>query len=123
MVLPLSNFVYEMLAARRAIGKTRYVFPSTSRSGHIEEPKYPLGIVARACGVRVSTHDLRRTFITVAESCDVGGYALKVLINHSIAGEITGGYIQMTPERLREPVERITAKMLALCGSSINKAF
>jgi integrase len=119
LTLPLSDFVYEMLAARRAIGKTTFVFPSIGRSGHIEEPKSFLAAIAAACGVRVSVHDLRRTFITIAESCDVGGYVLKVLVNHSMGSDVTSGYIQLTPERLREPVQKIATKMLVLCGVNI----
>ena len=114
--LPLSDFVYEMLTARRALGKMEFVFPSVGRSGHIEEPKSFLAAVARECGVDVSAHDLRRTFITVAESCDIGGYVLKALVNHSTRSDVTAGYIQLTPERLREPVQEIADRMKALCG-------
>jgi integrase len=115
--LPLSDVVYSMLKARRSLGKTAYVFPSSSRSGHVEEPKYPLALVAETCGIHVSAHDLRRTFITVAESCGVDGYALKALVNHSLGNDITGGYVQMSPDRLREPVQRVTDKLKVLCTS------
>ena len=85
LTLPLSNPVFDMLAARRALGRTAYVFPSASRSGHIEDPKSFFAAVARESGVRVSAHDLRRVYATLAESCDVGGYVLKALLNHSTA--------------------------------------
>jgi integrase len=114
--LPMVDVVRDMLVARRALGKETFVFPANSRAGHIVEPKFPLDLVAKATGVRVSVHDLRRTFITAAESADISPIALKALVNHSLGGDVTSGYIQMTAERLRDPAQRVADKMKALCG-------
>ena len=65
--LPMSDVVHDLLMARRAIGNAQFVFPSNSKSGHIEEPKFAFAAVAEATGIDVSPHDLRRTYITVAE--------------------------------------------------------
>ncbi len=116
LILPMSDVVHGLLVARRAIGRTEYVFPSKGRTGHIAEPKFPLRLVAAATGIRVSVHDLRRGYITIAESLDVGGYTLKMLVNHSIARDITGGYIMPSPERLRAPVQKIADRLKVLCG-------
>jgi integrase len=113
--LPMSTFVRDLLVARRAIGRDKCVFPSNAESGHIEEPKFPLAMVAAKTRVRVSVHDLRRTFITVAESTDMMPWALKALVNHSIGSGVTEGYIQMTTERLREPAQRVCDKLIELC--------
>lgn len=114
--LPMTDFIHDLLVARRAIGNAAWVFPSVSRSGHIEEPKFPLEQIAEATGIRVSAHDLRRTFITVAKSTDVSAIALKALVNHSLGQDVTEGYIQITAERLREPAQRVTDKLKELCG-------
>jgi integrase len=114
--LPLTDFVLDMLVARRALGKTDWVFPANSESGHVEEPKFWLGRVAAACGKRVSPHDLRRTFVTVAESCNISVIALRALVNHSLGRDVTSGYVQMTAERLREPAQLVTDRMKKLCG-------
>lgn len=114
--LPMTDFIRDMLVARRAIGNATWVFPSVSRSGHIEEPKFPLEQIAEATGIRVSAHDLRRTYITVAELTDISAIALKALVNHSLGQDVTEGYIQITAERLREPAQRVTDKMKELCG-------
>jgi integrase len=114
--LPLSDLVCEMLKARREVGGTTYVFPARGAKGYIAEPKFPLKQVAAACGVAITCHDLRRTFITVAESCGIDGFALKALVNHSLGSDVTGGYVQMSPERLREPMQKVTDKMKRLCG-------
>ena len=66
--LPMSDFVCDLLVARRALGSAAgWVFPAPSKSGHIEEPKFHLRQVHAACGIEVSCHDLRRTFVTVAD--------------------------------------------------------
>ena len=112
--LPMSDFVRDMLVARRALGKGAFVFPSAR--GHISSPSHPLDFVAETTGIRVSAHDLRRTFITVAESADISPMALKALVNHSLGNDVTAGYVQMTVERLREPVARVADKLKTLCG-------
>jgi integrase len=76
--LPLSDYVYDLLVARRAIGNAGgYVFPGRSAGRHIITTSAPLRAVAKACGVTVAAHDLRRTFITVAESVDISPMALR----------------------------------------------
>jgi integrase len=116
--LPMSDLVHDLLVARRSVGRdaSGFVFPANSESGHIEEPKFPLGLVAEATGIHVSAHDLRRTFITIAESADISPLALKALVNHAVGGDVTSGYVMMTAERLREPAQRIADRMTELCG-------
>jgi len=114
--LPMCDVIYDMLAARRAIGNTTFVFPANSKSGHIEEPKFALAEVEEACGVKISVHDLRRTFTTVAESANIPVIALKALVNHSLGNGVTEGYINMSVERLREPAQRVADKLKMLCG-------
>jgi integrase len=114
--LPMSDFVRDLLVARRALGNANFVFPGPGKAGHIVDAQFPLSMVAAACGIRVSAHDLRRTFITVAESCDISPLALKALVNHSIGSGTTEGYVQISVQRLREPTTRIADKLKALCG-------
>ncbi|HEY1474033.1 MAG TPA: tyrosine-type recombinase/integrase [Pseudolabrys sp.] len=114
--LPMTDFVRDMLVARRAIGVAAFVFPAPGKAGHIVDPSFSLGMVAKASGIKVSAHDLRRTFMTVAESADISPLALKALVNHTLGGGVTEGYVQMTVERLREPAQRVCDKLKALCG-------
>jgi integrase len=114
--LPMTDVVRDLLVARRALGRERFVFPSVGKTGHITEPKNPLQEVARATGIRVSAHDLRRTFVTVAESCDISPLALKGLVNHTLGGDVTAGYVQMNVERLCEPAQKVGDRLKQLCG-------
>jgi len=83
--LPMTDVVHDMLVARRAIGNTgEHVFFAAGKTGHIMETKYLFDRVAKASGIRISAHDLRRTYLTVAESCDISPIALRALVNHSL---------------------------------------
>jgi len=114
--LPMPSFVRDLLVARRSLGDSHWVFPA-GRAGHIGDPTPHFKAVAATCGVRVSAHDLRRTFITVAESCDFSEWVVKALVNHTLGrSDVTGGYIQMTPERLRKPMQKVCDRLLELIG-------
>lgn len=70
LTLPMSDLVSDLLVARRSIGKAEFIFPANSKSGHVEEPGHAFDEIATATGIEVSAHDLRRTFLTLAESLD-----------------------------------------------------
>lgn len=112
--LPMSDFIRDLFVARRALGDATFVFPGPA--GHITDASFPLNAVAETTGIKVSAHDLRRTFITVAESADISPLALKALVNHSMGSDVTAGYVQMTVERLRVPAQRVCDKLKELCG-------
>lgn len=115
--LPMTDFVRDLLVARRGLGDDGpFVFGADSRSRHIEEPKFPLQRVAEASGITVSAHDLRRTYVTIAENSDISPLALKALINHSLGKDVTSGYVQMTVDRLRAPAQRVCNRLKELCG-------
>jgi integrase len=113
--LPMASVVRSLLVSRRALGNATFVFPANSRSGHIEEPKWALSQVAAICGIHISVHDLRRTFITAAEGADISPYALKALVNHAVGGGVTGGYVIMGSERLREAAQKVCDRLQLLC--------
>jgi len=113
--LPMSDLVHDLLVARRAIGDTKFAFPANASAGHVSDTNSPIRLIEATCGIRISAHDLRRTFVTVAEACDVSGIALKALINHA-STDVTSGYVILNIDRLREPVQRIADRLKTLCG-------
>lgn len=111
--LPLGNYLFELLARREKIADITYVFEGLDSC-----IRYGLARVEKETGIRVTPHDLRRTFSTIAESLDIPAYALKALLNHKTTGDVTAGYIQMTPDRLRAPMQKIEDFILTEAGLS-----
>jgi integrase len=115
--LPMSDVVHDLLVARRALGNSGHVFPGKSEGRYIIGTTAPLRAVAKATGVQVSAHDLRRTYATVAEDADVSWLAMKALLNHSIKGDVTAKhYPQLKENRFREQVQKVADRMKSLCG-------
>jgi integrase len=113
--LPLSEFLYGLFVTRRdSDPEGEWVFPGRGESGHMVETKKFYARVTKTSGIRFTLHDLRRTFVTIAESLDIPHYALKRLLNHRADSDVTGGYIVIDVERLRGPVERIAKRILEL---------
>lgn len=109
--LPMSDFVYGLLRLRYLSRKeSRYVFPGK----YPNTPISPTTCITRIDGVSGFTfHDLRRTFLTIAESLDFQPYLLKRLANHKLsASEITFRYVIRDVDRLREPMQRISDRIL-----------
>jgi integrase len=101
-------------AAGKARPKWHFVFEGPR--GRLSNLRYALDSVTKASGVDFCIHDLRRTFATAADALDVPAYALKALLNHKSAGDVTRGYVQVTVERLREPMQKITDYFLSAGG-------
>lgn len=116
--LPLSDFVIELLKERQALSVNAFVFPDRDGRGHLIEPKRQMTQVIEQSGVPFKVHDLRRTFITVAESLDISPYTLKRLVNHRVSDDVTDGYIISDVERLRQPMHRVSEFLVAATTTS-----
>lgn len=114
--LPLSDFLYDLLQQRKNNAANDYVFQRSDGQGHITEQRKQMAKVIKESGVTFTIHDLRRTFITVAESLDISAYAVKRLVNHKMNNDITAGYIVTDVERLRDPMQKITDYILKCAG-------
>ncbi len=116
---PLSHALHTILSRRSTLCKQQghqYVFPSPLKANtHLVEPKYTINKIKKASGVNFTLHDLRRTFMTIAESLDISTIALKRLVNHRVDyNDVTSGYVIHDVERLREPMQRITDFILEI---------
>jgi integrase len=115
LILPVSDYLFNLLWERKeCAGASPWVFPGKGPAGHIVEPKKFSQRVTSASGVTFTLHDLRRTYITIAESLDIPHYALKRLLNHRSSADVTGGYIIINVDRLRGPVGLISERILKL---------
>ena len=115
-LLPLSDYLQDLLAARykQAEDEVVYVFPGEKDNPYLIEPRSVVKKIADLSGVPFTIHDLRRTFITVAESLDIPAYALKRLLNHKMTNDVTAGYIITDVERLRKPMQKVTDFLLSV---------
>ena len=115
--LPLTPFLLEILERRKS--NSLYIFQGSKPNFKgltldtpFNEPKNQIKRIRKISGVYFNLHDLRRTFITVAESLDINAYALKKLLNHKDQRDVTSGYIIIDMERLRKPMNKITNYIL-----------
>ena len=115
--LPMSDFVFGLLVARRNLGNAGYVFPGHRTNQHISDNIKMFAAIEKATGIKVSAHDLRRTFATVAGNTEISPFALKALLNHSVGNDVTAGYIVAMPE-LRAAAQKVCDRMKMLCSIS-----
>ena len=114
--LPLTDYLFDLLAVRKSKAVNQYVFPNEFGTGMLNDPKKQIKKVVDDSGVSFTTHDLRRSFITIAESLDISAYSLKRLLNHKMTNDVTAGYIITDVERLRAPMQKITDYILKCIG-------
>ena len=111
VILPLSDYLVDLIKTTKQ-SKGR-VFPHGASSDYWRDQ-----IIQRS-GVSFSRHDLRRTFLTIGESLDIGLLTLKRLANHKTQEhDVTSGYIIATEDRLRVATNRISDFCLSISGDS-----
>src|SRR3981189_1329674 len=100
-----------MLYSLPSSGKSDWVFPSTSASGHIVEPAKSWQRIRKRAGVPdVRIHDLRHT---LASWLVGAGYSLPLIgraLNHSQIAT-TERYAHLALDPVREALERTAALM------------
>lgn len=115
--LPLSKYSYGLLKSLQKIAVNEWVFPSfTSKSGHLMEPKKVIQDINQKTKMNIRTHDLRRTFASIANSLLIPSYTLKRLVNHSTGSDVTAIYAIPSLDELREPMEMIAQALMKKCG-------
>jgi integrase len=82
--MPLSTQAVQLLEQRPRTKGSNFVFASPcSESGHIEDPRVLMDKVSDVAGLRLTPHDLRRTFTTFGVTeCGVDLYKIELLTNH-----------------------------------------
>lgn len=113
LTLPITPYA-EMLFSHLEVYKTnQWVFPSKSKkSEQIKAPKKSMMLLNQLSGTNVTPHDLRRTFVSIANSVNISPYTLKRLINHSMRNDVTSIYISDETSDLMSPLETIQRTIL-----------
>ena len=111
--LPLTNHLYKILLRRwQQREDDTWVFPGRGAEGHITDVSTTVQKVIKDSGVSFTLHDLRRTFVTIADGLGLGSYTIKKLVNHKDSADVTAGYFVADVERLRQPMEEISLFIL-----------
>ncbi len=111
LTLPMSKPLLEIFRRRQAVaGKNEYVFSVESFDRPLADPRNELEQARTLSGVSFTYHDLRRSFASIAEA-EVSAYQLKRMLNHSMGGDVTAGYIISDVESLRIGMERVARKI------------
>ena len=110
VVLPLSDFSLILLRRRVATlrEEERYLFHNPYDDKPLNNVKKAISWIKDQTGLEFCLHDLRRTFVTIAEHLDISAYTIKMLVNHHLpSNDVTAGYIVMKPERIRAAIQQI----------------
>jgi integrase len=104
--LPLPGCLVAALKQRRQ--KSGLVFP-------VDDVRTEREQIGEQIGLPFSRHDLRRTFLTIAEGIDVSWLSVKRLSNHKAQeSDVTAGYVIPNLERLRKASKKIEAEIFRL---------
>lgn len=119
--LPMSEPLLEIFNRRKAAaGKNEYVFSVEGFDRPLADPRNELKRARELGSVGFSYHDLRRSFASIAEA-EVSAYQLKRMLNHSMGGDVTAGYIVSDAESLRDCMERVARKILNFAEGKTGK--
>jgi integrase len=105
--LPLNFKLDEVLDRRKNDSGNPYIFQGLKPDTHLHPPKRQMTRARELVGFHFTNHDLRRTFETMAYRLNFNKYTLDKLINHKNSTDITGRYIVLEIDDLREPMEKI----------------
>jgi|TARA_Y100000294_G_scaffold4643_1_gene4711 integrase len=106
--LPLTFVLDEVLERRKNDSDNPYVFQGSTPNGHLHPPKRQLERARELVGFHFDNHSLRRTFETTANRLALSTYTLKKLVNHKNTRDVTGRYIVLEIDELREPMKMIS---------------
>jgi integrase len=109
--LPLNFKLDEVLERRKNDSGNPYIFQGFKPNGHLHPPKRQLERARELCGGHFTNHDIRRTFETSANRLGLSNYTLNKLVNHKDSTDITGRYIVLDIEELREPMKMIAEEL------------
>lgn len=113
LAIPLSDYLWQLMVARKA--RIQPGSDSERVFRHCPKPAADLKIAVKLAGIKCSFHDLRRTFVTYADECDVGSRAERALVNHSTGKvDVHDGYKPLQEEKLRRATNKITNYILEL---------
>lgn len=125
--IPLTDVLLDIYKRRKnehiASAKPHYVFQGRHGKGHLAEPKRGVIRVRTKSGINWSSHDLRRSYVNIANRLDVSAYKVKFLVGHSVSGDVTGKhYSPLTVDDVRETAQQIADFLKEKMGMNVSTA-
>lgn len=117
-IIPLCDYLLNLLRERHARTPGPAVFPGSGKTGKLQRPSKGFQGITRETGVAFSPHDLRRTYATALEALGYpsSGATYKRLLNHLTGrGDVSGGYVHLDIDQLRPAVNRVADYILSRC--------
>lgn len=111
VTFPLSSLAVRILKERPRTDSP-YVFPGRNGTGHVSDVRGIMAKVNEAAGTdKLSAHDLRRTFRSIAGEAGIDFLTTKLLMNHIINNDVTAKHYTESHDLtyLQSAVERIGA--------------
>jgi integrase len=89
-------------------GSNVWVFPNIDGDSPMWTPKKHINRIINLIDLKFSSHDLRRTFATLAEACGLPTTLIKRMLDHVTDSEVTGGYIITEENTLRRAFNQVS---------------
>jgi integrase len=110
VTFPLSKVACQIIDNRPRMNK--YVFGSKGKYGHITEIRTPIKKISDALGIKVSAHDLRRTFKAMAIENKIELWKANLLTNHQESGVAIKHYVETSDLQYFKAEVNIIAKWI-----------
>lgn len=120
--MPTGKILQAILSERYRLSYgEHWVFPSDLQrnNDHVKDLSGSYHSISGKAGLHITPHDLRRTFVTVANSLNVSYPVLKRMLNHREAkssDDVKLHYIQVSQRQLREALDEIETFYCKLIG-------
>lgn len=119
--LPMSRQVHALFERRLAVQVDKRVFPGGRKGSGFSAFQHWLEKSREPLRYHLQFHDLRRNFAILASDLNVEHYTLKRLLNHTTNGDVTSGYVIVTFEKMRQPVQSISDQIDRLMRAKSDK--
>lgn len=120
--LPMGDVLWALMRHRSKFAHgSKWVFPSQIKriDDHVKDLGGSYEVISGKAGLYITPHDLRRTFISVANRLSMNYPVLKRLLNHQdskTSDDVTLQYIQISQREIREALNEIERVYFAEAG-------
>ncbi len=119
MQVPLIDLVIEILERRQVKAKSKFVFPSFGKAGHITEPKGAWKRLLKKAGIAdLRIHDLRRTLGSFQTMTGANTATVGQSLGHKPGSPATAVYARLDLDTVRKSVKKATTAIMKAIGKN-----